>query len=148
MALLGLNQSDLARRMGKSRSWVSRLIAGDITTLRHDVVDQLNLVLELDFRGPRLAEDPGSYGEDPLWKRLRLAAAGSPELTQTLESLARLVSAPPVAFLPHVSQKQLIKIGAELTRIVHRWEENHDPHYAKIAAEALAYLRQQIGEKP
>lgn len=141
MGLLGVNQSQLADRMGKSRSWVSRLLSGEITTLRPDVVDELNDALELDFRGPRLAESPATYGEDPLMMRLRLACQDNPDLTQALEAIARLTTPSIDPFLPHVSQKTLIKIGAELTRIVHRWEENQDPHYAKIAAEALAYLR-------
>jgi hypothetical protein len=83
----------------------------------------------------------------PLAAELTQAAESDPRLGKVLEALALLASpAEPVAFIPVVHQKQLIKIGAELTRIVHRWEQAADPHYAKIGAESLAYLREFLSK--
>jgi hypothetical protein len=106
------------------RNFVTKFLKGDVATIDLNRIDALE-----DFLGTQLAPVRAASGAEvlPLAAELTQAAESDPRLGKVLEALALLASpAEPVAFIPVVHQKHLIKIGAELTRIVHRWEQAAD----------------------
>lgn len=140
MSKKGMNNTDVANAIGKSRSWVSKLLKeqNEITDLSPEVIDQLNDVLEIDL-------NPIVYREGAVSKSALLLSKQAEEdieVAQLIDSLAKLVERPERAYIPYVDQKNLVKIGSELTKVVMTWEEGEDPHYAKIAVESLHFLRE------
>lgn len=138
LAAKKMSQSELASRLHYHRSHISKLLKGEIETLTPDLLDGLNDVLDIDLVPVNFREGTVS----PLALRISELAENNQQFTMLIETLCDLVATPEIHwFMPQVDQKRLIKIGAELTRIVHEWEDGNDPHYAKIAAESLDYIR-------
>jgi len=133
----GMNQSQLADKMKVHRSTISTLLKGEQETITAKLVDKLNDALDIRL-------EPLHYEEgvvSPTALQLSKLAEDDAEFANLLETLMRMKSGPIAPFLPQVPQKKLPKIGAEVTRIVMKWEEANDPHYSKIAVEVLDFLR-------
>lgn len=135
---LGLNQSEMADLLGLHRTTISKLLKGEIATMRPEIVEAFLDKMNLDLQPLRTPQ--GSVS--PAAARLSEFSKSNADLAATLEFLARLCTPQVKPLLPDVDTDKLPKIGAALTRIVHRWENATDPHYAKIAAEALDWIRE------
>ena len=135
---LGLNQSELAKLIGLDRTTVSKLLAGKIDTMRPQIEQVFLDKMGLDLRPLRSPHGDISQAA----AKLSDLAKTNADLAATLEFLARLVTPNKAPFLPDIETSKLPKIGAALTRIVMRWENAEDPHYAKIAGEALDWIRE------
>jgi transcriptional regulator with XRE-family HTH domain len=133
----GLNQSQLAKAIGYHRSSISLLLKGKTPNIDDDLIDLLNDALGADVAPSGKRHELPS----PLALDLSRLAKKDVKIAHLLETLIDVVSPEIKAFLPHVDTKKLPKIGAEVTKIVMRWEEGTDPHYSKIAVEVLDYLR-------
>lgn len=135
----GINQTDLGKLIGLDRSTVSKILKGEITTLKPKTVEAF-LDHGLELR-PLVIE-----GSEVSQTAIELSemARNNPDLAATLEFLKRIANPKPqklVPFMPDIDTKKLPKVGAVITEIVHRWEEGADPHYAKIAGEVLDWVR-------
>lgn len=137
----GMNQAGLAVAIGRHRSWVSKLLDEDsdkVQNLSGKMADKISDKLDIELRPIHLPE-----GEvTPTALGLSELSESMPALALLLAHLLELVDPDNRAYIPTVHQKDLIKVGAELTTIVMRWEEGTDPHYAKIGGESLDYLRE------
>lgn len=133
----GMNQTQLADRIGWHRGNVSKLLKGGIDTMTEDTVDKINDALGIDLQPLQFRE--GTVSQTVL--ALSELAEQDVRFAGLLETFLHLAHPPKVAFLPQIDTKRLPKIGAEITTIVNRWEEAEDPHYAKIAVEVLDLLR-------
>ena len=134
----GLNMTELGKKIGKSRSWVSKLLGkkNEITHLTPEVVDDLNDVLGVELNPIQFAE--GSVS--PTMMSLSRVADSNPDIAQLMETVLAMATTPNEAYIPTVDQKELEKIGANFSRIVKEWDQE-EPHNAKIGAECLTYLR-------
>lgn len=139
MTAKGLNNAQLGEKIGRTRSWVSKLLSekDEIPELSDDMTDKINDALDVVLAPTYTAAGPVSTTAIEL-SRL---AEGDARLANLLETILVMNAPKDVAYLPAVPTKMLPKIGAELTRIVHRWEDGNDPHYSKIAVETLDFLR-------
>ena len=133
----GMNQSQLASKIGYHRSHVSKMLKGEIENLSDDLVDLINDALKIDLNPINFQQ----VNVSPSAMELSIASENDPELSALLMALARVVRPKISAFLPQIDTKRLPKIGAEITRIAHEWEDGNDPHYSKIAVEVLTMLR-------
>lgn len=132
-----LNQSQLAKAVGYHRSTISLLLKGKTPNIDDDLIDLLNDALGADVAPSGKRHEQPS----PLALDLSRLAKEDAKIAHLLEAVIDVVSPEIKAFLPHVDTKRLPKIGAEVTKIVMRWEEGVDPHYSKIAVEVLDFLR-------
>lgn len=140
----GINQAELSRRVGFHRSHMSNLLKGKVETIEEEKIDLINDVLGTDL-APLVFEQ----GEvSPLALQVTRLSENDQNFAELLERLIRIngPTIPIEPFLPQVDTSKLEKVGAEITRIVHEWEEASDPHYSKIAAETLDYLRRFYGK--
>jgi transcriptional regulator with XRE-family HTH domain len=135
----GMRMAQLAEKIGRTRSWVSKLLSdeGGIADLSDELVDAISDVIERPIR-PVYAEG-GRVSASAA--RLSELAEKDPVLAGLLDTLLAACAPESKPYIPIVHQKELIKVGAEVTRIVHRWETPDNPHYGKIGAEVLDYLR-------
>lgn len=135
---LGLNQSQLAELIGLDRTTVSKLLKGEIHTMRPKIEEAFLDKLGLDLRPVRSPQGDVSQAA----AKLSELAKTNADLAATLEFLSRMATPAKVPFLPDVETSKLPKIGAAITRIVARWENAKDPHFAKIAGETLDWIRE------
>ncbi|MBK1883689.1 helix-turn-helix transcriptional regulator [Luteolibacter pohnpeiensis] len=135
----GLNASTLSLKIGKHRSYITKLLSsnGGISELSSDIVDQLSDVLGVSIQPIQTSEGRIS----PTAARLSALAEENEDVAALLETILRVSEPSEEAYLPSVETKKLPKIGAAVTRIVHEWEQGADPHYSKIAVETLHFLR-------
>lgn len=133
----GMNQSQLAEKIGYHRSHVSKILKGEVEHLSDELVDLLNDALGLDLNPVNFQQ----VSVSPAAMELSQVAENDPVVRSLLVSLAHVIRPKIGPFLPHVDTKRLPKIGAEITRIVSAWEDGNDPHYSKIAVEVLDMLR-------
>lgn len=137
MTAKGLNRTDLARRIDMSPSWVSKLLNLRIDELKSDLIGKIEDALEVEIQPLIFVGGEVS----PTAQALSEISEHDPQMAAMLESLLSLASKPEFPFIPVVETKRLPKVGAKITEIVHKWEGHEDPHYSKIAVEALDYLR-------
>lgn len=135
----GLNQSQLADLLGLDRSTVSKMLGGQIETMRPEIVDAFNDKLGLELEPPRVNDKAVC----PAAVALSEMADTDPAVAKLLPSLMSALRArcPKVPFMPDIPTAKLEKVGAAMTRIVHQWEQAKDPHYAKIGGESLDWIR-------
>jgi transcriptional regulator with XRE-family HTH domain len=131
-----INQSQLADFMGLGKAWVSKLMNRKLQNLSDDQVEKIE-----SFLGIRLAQFVDkSVQVSPMAVELTRKMSEHPSFPKIVEALLEIqVSTDPGPLW--VETKRLPKIGAEVTRIVMKWEEGTDPHYSKIAVEVLDFLR-------
>lgn len=134
---LGMNQTQLAEKVGWHRGNMSKLLKGGIDTMNDDVVDKFNDALGIDLEP--IKTNQGQVSKTVL--ALSELAETDMRFASVMETLLDLANPPKAPFLPQVDTKRLPKIGAAITTIVHRWEEGEDPHYSAIATEVLDLLR-------
>lgn len=132
----GLNQTDLGKMVGLERSTVSKILKGEITTLRPKTIEAF-LDNGLDLRPVKSGDSVVSATA----AELSDLARDNPDLAAGLEFIKRLAAPSRTPFMPDVATSKLQKVGAAVTTIVHRWEQHSDPHYAKIGAEVLDWIR-------
>lgn len=132
-----MNQSQLAEAVGYHKSTISLILRGKSPNIDDDLIDEINSVLDADVAPSGKRSDKPS----PLAQDLSAAAKADKRVAELLETLLEVIHPEIKPFLPHVDTKMLPKIGAEVTRIVMKWEEGTDPHYSKIAVEVLDFLR-------
>jgi len=78
----GLSQVELARTLGKSEAWVSKLLAGKQQTIDDETFRKLEIALEIDFFGftkngnisPLAAQIAAMVDGDPLFAKLAVCA--------------------------------------------------------------------------
>jgi transcriptional regulator with XRE-family HTH domain len=78
----GLTQTELAREIGKSEAWVSKLLSGKQRTLDPETFRKIEILLEIDFFGVEkngkispIAEQIASLVDaDPIFARLAICA--------------------------------------------------------------------------
>lgn len=139
----GISQSQFAKAVGHHKTWASRLLRagpGALKTLEEEdkdaIEEHLGIMLEtmVDRRDriPQLALDVA----EALQRRQDLAPV--------IASILELAEPRTIYAVPHFTNKTLVKLGAEATRIVHEWEEHDDPHYNKIGLEVLMVVRDLI----
>lgn len=133
----GMNQSQLAEKVGWHRGNVSKLLKGGIDTMSDEMVDKFNDALGIDLEP--LKTKQGNVSRTVL--ALSDLAEKDVRFAGLLETFLHLAHPKVEPFLPQVDTKRLPKIGAKITEIVHQWEEGQDPHYSKIAVEVLDFLR-------
>lgn len=135
-----MNQSQLAKRVGYHRSTISMLLKGKLANIDDDLVDLINDALDANIAP--ISRDIALVSSTA-FELSALAKENKPlaEILESLLDLAKVSGEEIQAFLPQVETKRLPKIGAEITKIVMRWEEGTDPHYSKIAVEVLDFLR-------
>jgi predicted XRE-type DNA-binding protein len=132
-----MTQAALAEKLGWHRANVSKLLNGKIDNLSNESIDIINDVLAIDLF-PIIFRQ-GTVSATAL--KLSEMAKSDPKFAELLECVLDVSKPKLVAFLPQIDTKKLPKIGAEVTRIVMKWEEGTDPHYSKIAVEVLDFLR-------
>lgn len=135
----GKTMTALGEAIGKSRSWVSKLLRekDSLPNISLEDVEKINDYLNIRLR-------PGKEAEEEVnstVRQLSKLSESDSRISAALEAVLALAQSSNEAYIPIVHQKDLIKIGAKMTEIVMRWEEGGDPHYAKIGAEALDWLR-------
>lgn len=133
-----MNQTDLAEKLGWHRASVSKLLKGKIENISDETIDIINDVLTVDLQPLTFPEGKASSTVI----KLSEIAANDRRIAEILEILSEIAQPDIKPFLPHVETKRLPKIGAQITRIVMKWEEAGDPHYSKIAVEVLDFLRE------
>ena len=135
----GWNYTDLANKIGRTRSWVSKLLAEkhQIAELNGEMIDAISDKLGVSLMPIVTIDGPIS----PTALRLSELAESNPAIAELLHKILEVAQPPQLAYIPAVETKKLPKIGAKLTQIVHKLEEGNDPHYSRIAVEALDYLR-------
>jgi hypothetical protein len=139
MTAKGLNGSTLSLKLGKNRTYMAKILAedGGIEEISDKIVDGLADHLEIPIRPVQTVDGPLS----PTAIALSEMADSDPVLGEILDNLLKVKTSSSAAYLPYVETKRLPKIGAEITKIVMKWEQPNDPHYSKIAVEVLELLR-------
>lgn len=132
-----INQSELADLLGLDRSTVSKILSGQIKTMRPNVVDAFNDKLGLDLHPIRTLDKKVC----PAAVALSEIADHDENVAKLLPLLVRCLNCENTPCMPDIPTAKLRKIGAVVTQIVHRWDEATDPHYAKVGAEALDAIR-------
>lgn len=134
-----MSQTALAEKIGTSRSYISRILKGDYQTIPDEQAVAISDALEISLIPLRYQE--GSVSSTAL--QLTQIAEEDPAFSSLLEALLSLKDGDAKkAFLPSVSTDALKVIGAELSRIVHEWEQPKGDYTPKIGAEALSFLRE------
>lgn len=134
---LGLNQTQLGELVGLDRSTVSKLLAGQINTMKPEMVDVFNDQLQLDLRPMRVADEEVS----PTLIALSKAAKADERIAGLLEDILTLTKIDNTPFMPDVPTKDLSKIGSGVKRIVFNWDSPEKNYDAKAGAEVLDYIR-------
>jgi len=145
MKARGLSQLVLAEKIGRSRSYVSKLLKGDFATIPDRMAHTLSDALEVSLMPLKFKQ--GAVSSTAL--QLTQMAEEDAAFSSVLEALVALKGGDAKkAFLPSVSTEALKAIGAEVSRIVHEWEQPKGDYTPKIGAEVLSFLREfyQKGE--
>lgn len=138
-----MSQTALAEAIGVHRSYISNLLGGRYDEIPDSRANEISDVLEIQLL-PLIFEE-GEVSSTAL--QLTQMAKDDPSFSSVLEALVRLKGGDAKrAFIPSVSTEALKVIGEEMTRLVHQWEDHQDPHYAKIGAETLSFLRGFFGK--
>ncbi|MCW1921286.1 helix-turn-helix transcriptional regulator [Luteolibacter arcticus] len=133
-----MSQTALAEKLGVDRSYISKLLRGIYPTIPDAQAIKIGEILEI--RLVKLRFVGGEVSSTAL--QLTQMAEEDAAFSSVLEALVLLKGGDAKkAFLPSVSTEALKVIGEEITRVVMRWEDHQDPHYAKIGAETLGFLR-------
>ena len=139
MKAKSLSQTALADLIGVHRSYINKLLRGIFPSIPDEMVDKLN-----DKLGIRLNPIVFEGGKvNPTALRLTEYADKDPAFAELLETMVTLKEGEarrPV--LPSIDTKYLGKVGAEIVRIVHQWEEPTGNYSPKVAVEVLNYLRE------
>ena len=131
-----MSGAELARAIGKDRSWVSKLLTerSTIQNIDSDTVDLINDTLDIILNPLVFREGTIS----PTAHALSELSEHDPDIALMMESILKMASKPEFAFIPHVKTKELSRIGGELRKIFEKRDKEHNP---KAASEALDYLR-------
>lgn len=139
----GVLKKQLALELGVNPAWITKFYDGTLKTLADEHVSTIERVLNVKFR--RIISDmdgiPGAAVE--LGKMMN----EKPELAAIIGGLLTLAQNQTIHGIPYMTPKELIKIGAEITKIVAKWDESADPHYAKIGLESIKVISEITNKK-
>jgi len=138
----GITNKAIAEAVKKQEPWVSKFFGGAVKSITFRDMESMEKLLDDEFFGLNRAQTKQSA-----LARKIAGAVDSDDKFAKIASLLHESLSEEKPHIPEVHQKELIKIGAELTRIVMRWECAADPHYAKIAGESLDYLRDYMDKR-
>ena len=135
----GWNFSDFAEKLGKHRTWPTKLLSKNstISELSQDLADQICDVLGISLNPIQTVA--GNVSTTAL--ELSKAAEKDERIAQMMELVLDLTAADETPYIPAVPTKELQRIGSEITKIVHRNESPKGDYSPKIAVEVLDYLR-------
>jgi transcriptional regulator with XRE-family HTH domain len=137
----GLNLSEFSEKLGKHRTWATKLLSKNSTIqeLSQDTADQISDLLGIPLRPVQTIAGNVSHTAIELSR----SAENDARIAQLLEIVFDLANPEPdnTAHIPVVETKELQRVGAEISKIVHRWEQPKGDYSPKIGAEVLDYLR-------
>jgi len=139
----GVLKKQLASELGVNPAWITKFYDGTLKTLADEHVKVIERVLNVKFQRIVSAVDaiPGAAVE--LGKLMN----EKPELAGIVSGLLALSQSQTIHSIPFMTPKELIKIGAEITKIVAKWDEAADPHYAKVGLESIKVIGAVIESK-
>lgn len=135
-----LTQAEVAEKMGFGKSWMTKLLNGTIKHLAEDHVEKLEGILGIRLQ---VVTEKGALPE---------AAVKLGKMMQSDESVANMVTAiaelleerreegSDEAEIPYLSVREIEILGAEVTRIVHQWEDQSGKYYPKVGVETVKAL--------
>lgn len=131
-----VSKKEFAAMVGMNPAWVSKFFNGKLKTLTDGIPKRIESGLGIKLLRilPKGEEVPGVAVD------LGELMTDYPELSVIANSLVALTQAKTRYAVPFMTPKELIKIGGEITRIVHQWENGEDPHYAKIGLESVKVI--------
>lgn len=137
----GWNLSEFSEKLGKHRTWATKLLSENATIaeLSQDLVDQISDLLAIPLNPIQTVA--GRVSTTAI--ELSRSAETDDRIAQLLDIVFDLANPEPdnSAFIPVVETKELQRIGAEISKIVHSWEQPKGDYSPKIGAEVLDYLR-------
>jgi len=133
----GVQKKELAEALGLKPSWVTKLLNGTIKNITDAQEREIGKLLKVKLR--KFNEQ--GVAVSAMAVEVDAVMNVSAPFTEVVAALLKLAQNHDAAHIPVVETKCLSHIGAELTKIVMRWENGKDPHYARIAAESLVFLR-------
>ncbi len=138
-----LSKKELAAKLEVNPGWITKFYDGTLKTLSDKHVKAIEKALGVKFSRLVSTEDgiPGAAIE------LGKAMNDKPELSAIVSGLLELVGQQTIHSIPFMTPKELIKIGGEITKIVARWDEQNDPHYAKIGLESIKVISELMTKK-
>jgi len=144
MKAKGLKKKDLAKAVKLGSSWVTKFLSGGLNELHEDHAKAIRELLEIELLDPVEKDAASQFSlqahqmatlmdKDPI-----VADIGKGLLKLAEQRFNKAVRR---SHIPVLHPKELIKVGAEISVIAHRYDQFQDPHYAKIALETIEYLR-------
>lgn len=128
----GISHTDLAAKMGLSKSWASRLLSGGIKTLSEAHTDRLEEILGIQF----FVVTPNSSVTGTA-SRLSDLSAEMPELERAMQALIDLAETKKMPFTPrYFTTKEMGGLGQEIIRLAFANEDKP----GKVAREVLKLL--------
>ena len=141
LRLKKMNQSELAKKMGMSRSWATRLLNGGLKHLDDDTSDKLMDVLGIQFVR---VEDTRKTPE--LAMRLGENMRGDDDLQDLVAALIRINERKMFHSLPYLPTKDLVEFGKVINRASHE-NPDKDGKIGRIAMEWLANKLEEMEKK-
>ncbi len=137
----GYTKNQMAAALGVTPSWVTKFFNGKLAALDEEKADALEKFMNIKFE--RLV----SRGQIPQEAvQLGEAMLTNQAVADIMGGLTALLTPRVIHELPFFETKELGKIGAEVTRIVHAWEQGQDPHYHRIGREVVEFLSKLAGK--
>jgi len=134
-----LSQTQLAEAVGVHRSYINKILRGLLPSIPDDLADKISDRLGIALRPIVFAQ--GTVSDTAL--KLSSHADTDPAFAAILETLVALKEGEARrAVIPSVDTKYLGKLGSEIVRIVHAWEEPSGSYSPKVAVEVLKFLRE------
>lgn len=124
-----INAAELAERVGKSRSWASRVLSGAIGTMDDDTAERVAVCLGITWREP-LDKEKASAAAAALSK----IADQDERVAGLLSTIQELVT--PIYQPRYYETKEMTRLGQEIVRIAFANEDKP----GKVAREVLALL--------
>jgi len=111
----GITQVDLGRELGLGKAWVSKMLSGDVRTLKVDVMAKIEQVLEITFFGLEVQAGKRSL----LAERIAAMVDCNPAFAKIAAALEEILTASNGAFVPrHIETKDMAKTGRAIIAIV------------------------------
>lgn len=139
----GLSKKELASALGVNPGWITKFYDGTLKTLSDKHAATIEKTLKVKFQRIVQPDEgiPGAAVE------LGKIMNSKPELSGIVSGLIALANQQTLYAIPFMTPKELTKIGAEITKIVARWDEAADPHYAKIGLESIKVISEVMTKK-
>ena len=134
-----LTQEQLADAIGMSRSWVAKLLNGNLETLKESHARKLENTLQIELGIFSSDSDLSKFAHD-----FALRMDNSPALTKMIESILDLIMERDDIVLtpPYIPTEKMAQLGEDIAKIVNNAgvDSEGNPKFGKIARQVLELL--------